>query len=518
MTMTLFEHHRQKLLSCGLTSETWSRARLHSGSVDEVREILGYGGAGTGLVIPYDERYSRVRIDHPGPDGKRYRSPRGQGNHLYVPPILEPAALTDFQQPLYVTEGEFKALKATLDGFPTVALPGVWSWKTRLHGQSLPIPDLGQITWKGRTVIVVFDSDLAEKPMVAWAEHSLCQELRRRGAQVFVLRLPDGPRGEKLGLDDYLVAHGVEAVRRLPMQSLAEADHDAPTFLRVRDLVDAYLVRVLQPHHRIDLGYGELRQVLRGVAPGETMTILGRASVGKTAFALNLIERMTVEGQLPTLVFSLEQPGLELFERMASITIGWSGREIEDRARLEDPQLTQHLVDVCRRWEHVVVVEKPCTLDQIDSLIETARASELWAAPLRLVVVDYMGLIGARRPTSPYEHMSQAARELKNIAKRHRVALVTLCQVDREGASGGEPITLRMARDSGVIEEAADYLLGIWRPELREGLSRDQKLEVRGQFKLRVLKNRHGPAPRTVTLSFEDTTLRITSAGLTVDA
>jgi len=114
--------------------------------------------------------------------------------------------------------------------------------------------------------------------------------------------------------------------------------------------------------------------------------------------------------------------------------------------------------------------------------------------------------------------MSQAARELKNIAKRHRVALVTLCQVDREGASGGEPITLRMARDSGVIEEAADYLLGIWRPELREGLEREQRRELRGQFKLRVLKNRHGPAPRTVTLAFEDTTLRITSAGLTVDA
>jgi len=397
----LLEHHRAKLQSCGLTPETWSRAQLHSGSVDEVKDVLGYGGVGTGLLIPYDDTYSRVRIDHPGPDGKRYRSPRGKGNRLYVPPIIDKVALTDVRQTLYITEGELKALAAAQTGFPTVALPGVWAWKTRLHGQSLSIPDLAQVTWKDRTVVIVFDSDLAEKPPVAWAEHSLCQELRRRAATVYVLRLPDGPQGEKLGLDDFLVAHGVEAFRRLPMQSLADADHAGPTFLRVSDLVDAYLVRVLQPHHRIGLGYHELSAVLRGVAPGETMTILGRAAVGKTAFALNLIERMTAGGQLATLVFSLEQPGLELFERMASITTGWSGREIEERARLEDPQLTERLVEVCRRWEHVVVVEKPCTLNQLDGLIETARAGDLWAGPLRLVVVDYMGLIGVRRPTSP---------------------------------------------------------------------------------------------------------------------
>src|SRR5262249_11395327 len=219
---TLLEPHRQKLLACGLTPETWTRAQLHSGSVNEVREVLGYGGAGTGLVIPYSPTYSRVRIDNPGPDGKRYRSPRGQGNHLYVPPILDDAALTDTSRPMYVTEGELKSLKASQEGLACVALPGVWSWKTKIHGASLPIADLDRVTWKGRTVIVVFDSDLAEKPAVAWAEHQLCQELRRRDAMVYVLRLPDGPRGQKMGLDDYLVAYGIEAFRRLEMQSITD--------------------------------------------------------------------------------------------------------------------------------------------------------------------------------------------------------------------------------------------------------------------------------------------------------
>jgi DnaB-like helicase C terminal domain/Domain of unknown function (DUF3854) len=516
--MTLLEPHRKKLMDCGLTVETWTKAALHSGSPNEIREILGYGTGAGGLVIPYDAAYSRVRIDNPGPDGKRYRSPKGQGNRLYAPPILSANALTDSTVLLYVTEGEFKALCATQHGCPTIALPGVWSWRTKLHGQSLPIPDLGRVEWKGRRTVVVFDSDLANKPAVAWAEHALCQELRRRGAELYVLRLPDGLHAEKLGLDDYIVTFGVEAFRRLEMVSIRD-DERAPTFLRVADLADAYLLRVLAPHNRIHLGYPELDTIMRGIAPGEAMTVLGRAGVGKTAFALNLIEKMTRDGKLPTLMFSLEQPGLELFERMASITTGLMGREIEDRARNEDPELTRRLLDVCSRWHHVVTVDQPCTIDQIDALIEQARRSDFWTEPLRLVVVDYLGLVGGqRRALPPYEHVSLVARELKNVAKRHRVAVVTLCQVNREGGSGGEPITLTMARETGVIEEAADYVLGIWRPELKDGLAKQESESLRGQFKVRVLKSRNGPRNKTVTLRFEDTTLRISPEGVVIEA
>lgn len=65
------------------------------------------------------------------------------------------------------------------------------------------------------------------------------------------------------------------------------------------------------------------------------------------------------------LVFSLEMPGVKLFERMASMTIGWPGREIEDRARMEDPKVSERFLEVCRRWEHVVVVARSCALAQV---------------------------------------------------------------------------------------------------------------------------------------------------------
>ena len=510
----LTDPNREKLSACGLTTETIGRAQLHSGSAAEVRDLLGYGVDGGGLIIPYDSDYSRVRIDNPGPDGKRYRSPKDGGNRLYVPAILDASVLADVSVPLYITEGEFKALKATQEGIPCVALAGVWSWKMRLHGKSFTIPSLNRVPWKGRKAIVVFDSDLADKPAVAWAEHGLVEELRGRGAEVYVLRLPDGLRGAKLGLDDYLVEHGVEAFRRLPMLTLTEADTGPPTFRRMTDLYDEYFLRVSAPHHRVHTGYPDLDRVLRGLAPGEVMTLLARPGVGKTSFALNLLAQMTKADALPTLLFSLEQQGAEIFERLGSMVTGIPGSELERRARDEDPEIAERLLEVCVEWEHLVVVEKPCVLEQIDRLIEEARRSEMWSGPLRVVGIDYLGLVGHAKPGSPYEQVSRAAREIKNFAKRHRVAVVMACQVDREGETGGEPISLKMARDSGVIEEAADYLLGLWRPELRANLTKEQRREVRGQFVVRVLKNRSGPAPRTVTLQFEPASLRITSSAI----
>lgn len=510
---TLLDPHRKKLAECGLTIETASRATLHSGSAAEVRELLGYGMQGGGLVIPYSHTYARVRIDNPGPDGKRYRSPKGQGNRLYIPPTLESGALGNPAHPLYITEGEFKALKATQEGLPCLALPGVWSWKQKLHGQSVAIPDLDRVVWRRRRVMVVFDSDAKDKPAVAWAEHALVVELRERGADVSLVRLPTGPKGEKYGLDDYLVAEGVAAFKALPMQTPQEVDAEQSPYRRLSDLADEYLLRLGTAHHRLPLGYPELDAIIRGVAPGEVCTSIARTGVGKTTQQLNLIHRMTDEARLPTMMFSLEQQGTEIFERFVSMETGISGREIEERARAEDPRVLERLRDVVEHGEHIVIVEKPCTLEDLDKHLAVARNGALWPSPLRLVVIDYLGMVGsdAKQNRSIYEQTSRVARGIKQLAKRHQVAVLLACQVDREGGNGGTPIDLKAARDSGVIEEAADYILGCWRPALDELIPKEERKARRREFVVRILKNRSGPAPRTVTLHFDATSLRISS-------
>jgi putative DNA primase/helicase len=147
--------------------------------------------------------------------------PSGTPPHAYVPPSIN-GELADSSRPLLVTEGQKKALKATQDGFATIGLLGVDCW----HGKrsSALIPDLARIEWKGRRVYLVFDSDATENENVRENESLLGVALKNHGADVRVVRLPAGPGGEKVGFDDFLVAHGADALHRL----LSEAEEPEP--------------------------------------------------------------------------------------------------------------------------------------------------------------------------------------------------------------------------------------------------------------------------------------------------
>ena len=147
----------------------------------------------------------------------KYESPREQPNRVYVPPGVG-RVLDDPQVELIVTEGEFKALAAMQAVGPCIGLVGVYGWKEK-RGERL-LPELERIAWQGRPVRIVFDSDLEHKPDVRSAEARLAKHLNDRGAIVRCVRLPDGPAGDdgqptKMGLDDFLVAHGAGELRKL---------------------------------------------------------------------------------------------------------------------------------------------------------------------------------------------------------------------------------------------------------------------------------------------------------------
>ncbi len=218
-TTRLWDHHLQDLRASGLSDETIAASGCYSATEACVREILGFR-LGPGLVFPFpgtgDERgvpFVQVKPDTRPEwlNGAKYITPKKAGCRLYVPPILRPEVLSDPQIPLSITEGAKKALRATQEGLPCVGLAGVDAWRDHRSGKSAPIPDLDRARWKDRTTYIIYDSDLAKKPPVRFAEFRLARELRERGAQVFAIRIPGGPNGEKVGLDDYLNTHGVEA-------------------------------------------------------------------------------------------------------------------------------------------------------------------------------------------------------------------------------------------------------------------------------------------------------------------
>lgn len=144
----------------------------------------------------------------------RYLQPSGTAPYPYFP-LNQPWAevLADTSQTLIITEGELKAAKACQEGFPTIGLGGVHSWRSIKRGITwLPHLDQPWVQWAQRKVVICFDSDYQTNPQVCLAIYDLAEQLEARGAYVHLLSLPSLPDVKgKVGLDDFLTFAGATA-------------------------------------------------------------------------------------------------------------------------------------------------------------------------------------------------------------------------------------------------------------------------------------------------------------------
>jgi hypothetical protein len=205
------------------------------------REVVGQNGRRdcAGILFPYYWPGSprpfnyRIRRDNPdytaGKDGKpkpdrKYLGPPKSGNRLYVPPGVTLEHLQDLTISLIIVEGEKKALalwrmachETNRPRFIPVAIAGVWNWRGKVgktngpKGERIdvrgPIADLGRIAWKGRTVIIVFDTNVSTNESVEWARRGIARELATRGADVQFINMPEDCGVN--GVDDLLAAWG----------------------------------------------------------------------------------------------------------------------------------------------------------------------------------------------------------------------------------------------------------------------------------------------------------------------
>ncbi|MGE5446214.1 MAG: DUF3854 domain-containing protein [Ignavibacteriales bacterium] len=156
-------------------------------------KIIGIGG----YWIPYPNvpGYYRLKLRYAiqTENGTaKYLSPlkkKGFGNRPYIPSEVE-KLLRNYSpdKPIFITEGEKKAAKATLEGIPTIGLSGVSCYKDQKNDF---LPELEELVWKDRTVYIIFDSDITDKFLVGLAEIRIAVELINRGAKVYSVRLPN---------------------------------------------------------------------------------------------------------------------------------------------------------------------------------------------------------------------------------------------------------------------------------------------------------------------------------------
>jgi len=244
----LHPDHLADLKRSGLSDETIRAAGVYTVPPSGIGKKLRGGDARVVslLAFPYPgcNGFERFRCFYEdGKSGPKYRQPKGTQNRLYIPPGVDLAG----GEPLTVVEGEKKALKLAQEGFHAVGLGGVWGWCAGGQGYKPPsggtggwlIEDFEKLNLK-RFIHIIFDSDGNHNRMVRLAAFRLARVLCRRGAAVSILFIPPAPDGEKVGADDFLVAHGPEAFRELLESAWPFSpdwtDAEAEVWWQVRDL------------------------------------------------------------------------------------------------------------------------------------------------------------------------------------------------------------------------------------------------------------------------------------------
>jgi hypothetical protein len=142
----------------------------------------------------------------------RYVQQPGTLQGIYLPPYLDwRILLADPTMPIVITEGELKAACATKHGHACIGLGGVFSFKSTQHKIPL-LAELAGAAWKGRRVVIAYDSDAATNPEVVRARNELAKELSDKGGSVQIAAIPAGEKGAKRGLDDLALEEGPEAM------------------------------------------------------------------------------------------------------------------------------------------------------------------------------------------------------------------------------------------------------------------------------------------------------------------
>lgn len=121
---------------------------------------------------------------------------------------------------LVITEGELKAACACKLGIATIGVGGVYNWRSAKLNQEL-LPILEKFQWLGRKVVICFDSDMKDNPMVRMAASRLAYTLAMRGALVYIANLTENGEGSKQGLDDFIYSFALTATAALGSRASA---------------------------------------------------------------------------------------------------------------------------------------------------------------------------------------------------------------------------------------------------------------------------------------------------------
>ncbi|MBE9226264.1 DUF3854 domain-containing protein [Phormidium sp. LEGE 05292] len=248
----LRKEHFAELQASGLTEEQIAVAGHFSVNKAKANELVGYKLPG--LIFQYCDLDGKPFLRSDGKafyrikpewgnikteDSPKYLSPKGHGCRPYFSRLYSnwKAVAKSTKVDLWETEGEKKGDCSCANGLATIAFSGVDGWVDRCPREgegelksSRVLPELSEINWQNRRVNQCFDSDIVEKIPVQLALAKRAYYLSEQGAVPYFVLLPNEIDGSKNGLDDFIVRHGIDALRVLGKEA-----KPTPFVLKIKD-------------------------------------------------------------------------------------------------------------------------------------------------------------------------------------------------------------------------------------------------------------------------------------------
>jgi len=244
----------------------------------------------------------------------------------------------------------------------------------------------------------------------------------------------------------------------------------------------------------IPTGFVDLNDKTAGLQNSELIILAARPSVGKTAFALNVARHVVVEENLPVFFVSLEQSRIELAERLLCCHARVDSHKLR-KGHLSSEDL-EKLIEAGGILGQAKLFIDDTPGQGMLRIAANARRLKL-RHDIRLVIIDYLQLIEPdNRRDSRQEQVAHISRRLKFLARELKIPVMALAQVNRssEDRQDHRP-RLADLRESGSIEQDADTVMMLHRPELYEPGQHEGVVEVL------IAKQRNGPTGE-ITLTF----------------
>ncbi|THD65883.1 replicative DNA helicase [Robertkochia marina] len=246
----------------------------------------------------------------------------------------------------------------------------------------------------------------------------------------------------------------------------------------------------------IPTGFDKLDKLTSGWQPSDLIIVAARPGMGKTALTLSMARNIAVDAKMPVAFFSLEMSSVQLITRLISSETGLSSEKLRT-GKLEKHEWEQLNVKVKNLESAPLFIDDTPSLSIFDLRAKARRLASQHG--IRMIMIDYLQLMtagGSQKGGNREQEISMISRNLKALAKELNVPVIALSQLSRavETRGGSKRPLLSDLRESGAIEQDADIVSFIYRPEYYkiEEWDDEERSPTAGQAEFIVAKHRNG--------------------------